>query len=931
MFNLDAIDNHFPIRVNGRPSYRDGQKKAIEFALDAFNQGKRIVILEGPTGSGKSAIGMTLADMVPTSYYLTATKILQDQLVHEFADIVELKGRNAYPCTFYRRFGPEMVRRGLWRQHQLDAYLQKAPGCDAGFCKSSTGKSQSKNGKCLKCFTASGPNGNGHPGGDLSVLPPGMKYSACPYYEQVFRAVKGRKVAMNFSSFLFQTQMTNRFDDPPRDLLIIDECLHPHTHVITENGRIPIGTLVNTQMRVKVASYNTKTGEIEYKPITRWLKRSKQSTYKVLAGNRVLYPTADHKIYTPTGKKKLQELRVGDQVLVQKPEITSQQEQLVLGSLLGDANLHVVESKRISKKYVCKGTRARVRFRHGPKQLEYIEWKYRILQPHAKTVPVPKPSAGFTKTTVAFNTSCDFMGVAESVLVDGRKSPNSIWLSQITELGLAVWYMDDGGLSGGTARFNTHGFTKVETGLLADWLFTRWGISAKVKDTHKNGNLLHYLQLNRHGTYRLAGLIGQFIPPSMRYKLPINRLYQWADYNIAVEHQKCNQVIAAPIILIEPYKETITYDLEVEDNHNYFAGNTLVSNCHQAEPQLLDFVSLTVSDANLSQFGIYIPELASALEYATWFTDTKVGEHIYKAIEVARRTDQHWLEDELSRTLKKYKMFLDHVQNTDAEWVCEYEEVKSTGSHRVTLKPVYVHGMAHSLLFRYGKRVVLMSATVLDVDVMCRSLGIDRDHVAAFRMKNRFPVENRPIYLRTVAKMTGGRDGMHAWGPELVKGVNAIVSQYPGKRGIIHTHNFAIQELLKSRCDQAVRDRFLLQQNYRDKKEMLDAHALRNDSVIVAPAMHEGLDLSEDLSRFQIICKVPWPNFFDNEQLSRRVEVDHKYLIWLTALKLVQSYGRSIRSETDTADTYILDEGIYKFLNQAKKMLPDWFQEALRE
>lgn len=576
MFNLDAIDDHFPMRVDGQPSYREGQKGAIEFALKAFNEGKHIVIIEGPTGSGKSAIGMTLADMVDNAYYLTATKILQDQLVKEFGDeVVELKGRNSYPCTFYTRFGPEMVKRGIWKQSQLDGYLEKSPGCSEGFCKTKAGKAQGGTKfKCLKCFTPSGPNGNGRPSGDLELLPLGMKYSACPYYEQVYKAVNSEKVTMNFSSFLFQTQMTKRFDEP-RELMVIDEC-------------------------------------------------------------------------------------------------------------------------------------------------------------------------------------------------------------------------------------------------------------------------------------------------------------------------------------------------------------------HNIEPQLLDFVSLTISDAHLSQYGIYLPELNSPLEYAVWFEDTKVGEHIYKVIEQARENDQFWLEDELSRTLKKYKMFLDHVQNTDAEWVHEYEETQA-GSRKVTLKPVFVHGMAHQLLFRYAKKIVMMSATVLDVDVMCRSLGIKREHVAAVRLKNRFPVENRPIYLKTVAKMTGGKQNMGAWGPELVKGVDEIVDQYAGQKGIIHTHNFAIQELLKARCAKWVKCRFLMQQDFRDKSEMLKEHAARKDSVIIAPAMHEGIDLHGDLSRFQIICKVPYPNCFDNEQLARRVEVDRKYYIWLTALKLVQSYGRSVRSDTDHADTYILDESIIKFMRDAHKMLPVWFTEAVKD
>jgi Rad3-related DNA helicase len=59
LFNLDAIDNCFPMA-----SYREGQREAIEFAIKSFNSGINIVILECPTGSGKSAIGMTLAEMV---------------------------------------------------------------------------------------------------------------------------------------------------------------------------------------------------------------------------------------------------------------------------------------------------------------------------------------------------------------------------------------------------------------------------------------------------------------------------------------------------------------------------------------------------------------------------------------------------------------------------------------------------------------------------------------------------------------------------------------------------------------------------------------------------------------------------------------------------------------------------------------------------
>lgn len=854
----DLIDAAFPIRdKDGNPSYREGQKEGIEFIMNAFENDKDIVILEGPTGSGKcldgdtlvltsggdrvkisqlgsllgknlhclnshlrnstcelirhcnsgrqecflletrsgrsitstakhrfltitgwkklceltvgdyiavnslldlgesdiiwdkivsincvgmretydievssdngiepnfsandiithnSAIGKTVMELFDNSFYLTSTKILQDQLVKEFQDVVELKGRNAYPCNLYARYGVELVKRGLLKESQLQTALTKKPNCAEGFCKTKTSGTSRKS-SCTKCFLRGSSYGG--PQGDLQFLPQGMTYSACPYYEQVFQAINSRKVVMNFSSFLFQTQMTRRFD-PPRDLLVIDECLHPHTRVQTEHGLIPIGKLVNDRMEIKVASYNQESKQIEFKPIVRWLKRDKKLTYRVLVGNRVLYPTSDHQIYTPAGKKKLAELKVGDDVCVYDVEIT--------------------------------------------------------------------------------------------------------------------------------------------------------------------------------------------------------------------EAQKCKEITTAPILSIEPYKVTFNYDLEVADNHNYFAGNTLVSNCHNVEQQLMDFVSLTISDGYLTEQSIFIPELNSAQEYALWFLEVNIAGHLFNARTVAAEKDQFWLEEDLIRTMKKLKMFLDHIKDSNSEWVYEYEITKA-GSRRVTLKPVFVHGLAEPLLFRFGRKVLLMSATILDVNVICNSLGIDRNKVAALRMKNRFPKENRPIYLETVGKLTGGKEKMREWGPDLIRGVDEKIARYEGKRGIIHTHSFAIQDLLYRGCSKTAKLRFLIQQDFPDKKALLEEHSKRTDSIILAPAMHEGIDLSNDLSRFQIICKIPYANCFDDPQLARRVEKDRRYYLWMTAIKLVQSYGRSIRSEVDYADTIILDESIHKFMRDAKQMLPSWFLEAIK-
>jgi Rad3-related DNA helicase len=217
----------------------------------------------------------------------------------------------------------------------------------------------------------------------------------------------------------------------------------------------------------------------------------------------------------------------------------------------------------------------------------------------------------------------------------------------------------------------------------------------------------------------------------------------------------------------------------------------------------------------------------------------------------------------------------------------------------------------------------------LDVDIFCSSLGIDKNDVATYRMKNRFPVENRQIYLYDCGNLTGGKNRMHEWMPRVIDAVDMICNKYPNQRGVIHTHNFAILDALKESC--VNKFRFNSQREIPDKKELLAKHAKMSNSVLIAPAMHEGVDLKDDLSRFQIIAKVPFPNFFDNKQLNRRNQIDPAFIPWLTALKMVQSYGRSIRSAEDYADTYIIDGSFIGFLKRHGRILPSWFIEALSE
>lgn len=353
----------------------------------------------------------------------------------------------------------------------------------------------------------------------------------------------------------------------------------------------------------------------------------------------------------------------------------------------------------------------------------------------------------------------------------------------------------------------------------------------------------------------------------------------------------------------------------------------IIDEGHNIESQLLDFVSISLDESILP--AVSFPDLEDARDYATWMEDQMILQILDEEINGALSRLDMRKADELASYKFKIGKFIEEMEDDDSRWV--HEIISGKAGRKLVLKPIFVYRHAHRYLFNYADHVIIMSATILNVNVMTKSLGINKDQMSARRMFSRFPVENHPINYDPVAKFSGGPEGMKRWGPLLVNRVNEIMDIHAGQRGIIHTHNFAIADLLLNNCNSKAKSRFLFQRNFdNDKAVMLDEHSGRTDSVIVAPAMHEGIDLRDSLSRFQIICKVPYPNFFDDKQLAARKDVDPAFYDWLVALKITQSVGRSVRSETDWATTYILDESFNWFYYNNKAMLPPWFVDCLK-
>lgn len=82
---------------------RKAQEKALIEVEKAIKAGFKDIVILGPTGSGKSIIGKTIMNYINREesgkcYYITPSKILQDQYAKDFPELPILKGKSSYFC-----------------------------------------------------------------------------------------------------------------------------------------------------------------------------------------------------------------------------------------------------------------------------------------------------------------------------------------------------------------------------------------------------------------------------------------------------------------------------------------------------------------------------------------------------------------------------------------------------------------------------------------------------------------------------------------------------------------------------------------------------------------------------------------------------------------------------------------------------------------
>lgn len=183
----------------------------------------------------------------------------------------------------------------------------------------------------------------------------------------------------------------------------------------------------------------------------------------------------------------------------QKLVVTSRQEEILTGSLLGDA-------------YIT--ARGQIQFEQSVHQKEYLFWKHQELSSISyKNVSIAKRFDKRYKhenISYRFWTRQYFASWREKFYLNNKKIvPKDI---QLTPLSIAVWYMDDGCLSDNKCIIATDGFSKDDICFLQKLLLEKFNIKTSVKNESK-------IMIKKESFNIFFSIIRPHIISSMLYKV----------------------------------------------------------------------------------------------------------------------------------------------------------------------------------------------------------------------------------------------------------------------------------------------------------------------------------------------------------------------------------------------------------------------------
>jgi len=281
------------------------------------------------------------------------------------------------------------------------------------------------------------------------------------------------------------------------------------------------------------------------------------------------------------------------------------------------------------------------------------------------------------------------------------------------------------------------------------------------------------------------------------------------------------------------------------------------------------------------------------------------------------------LSNSIERAIKKYKKFI----NSNVDWVIS-NITKEKTNNKIFIKPLEISEYFDDFISKRIDKGIFMSATICGFEQFAKQLSLDDYN--CLETQSFIPVKNRIVYL---CKNIGSMNYKNKFTilPKYIEIIDRILKyQYKKTKkihGIIHSVSYDNANYIKK--NSSFSDNMIVP-NRQDLMELNSTITKSQESkIIVSPSILEGIDLIDDLSRFQIFIKVPF-SFLGDQWVKTKMNQNRKWYSREAIIKIVQGSGRSIRSEEDWAETFILDSNFGRLLNEDVELFPIWYKDSIK-
>ena len=366
----------------------------------------------------------------------------------------------------------------------------------------------------------------------------------------------------------------------------------------------------------------------------------------------------------------------------------------------------------------------------------------------------------------------------------------------------------------------------------------------------------------------------------------------------------------------------------------------VIDEAHNLENELSRFIEISISEYFCNKIlKLKIPkDLNTQFKVYKWIKDeylscvSKKLSNIESSLEKMGISSQKLQEfqkitkhlEMLNSHLTKIKQFVSIYEKDN--WVFDIDN--STDYLKFVFKPIDVSHYAKDYLLQFADYIIFMSATIISHEGFSLTLGLPFDKTISIKEDSPFPVENRPIIFTPAGSMS--YKYIDKTLPDMVKMINKIIDHHSKEKGIIHTHSIKIANYIKKNVDKKYKKRILIAYG-ENRDAVLRKHInSKTKTILLSPSMAEGVDLKGALSSFQVICKIPFPYLGDKVTKKKMQKWDWWYNTQ-TVRTIIQSLGRSIRSEKDEAITYILDGDWKRIKSNSRDLFPGNFFKNYHE